>query len=198
MKENIRTFLWKILGIEKKHIQYVADSIYLKEDKYTTRGYKSYDNNAVVYRWSQAPLVIGKYCSVSYGVKFVMDDGSHTYNQVSNYPFRGNDISEKKGISIGNDVWVGLNSVILYGVTIGNGVTIAAGFVVTKDVPPYCVVGGVPAKVISRKCSDEEALAMDRIAWWDWSDDIISRRMEDFKLSIQEFVKKYSREDILG
>lgn len=192
MKESIRFFLWNLLGIGKKHIQYVVDSVYLKEDSYTVREYKTYDNNAIVYRWSEAPLVIGKYCSISYGVKFVVDDGSHTYNQVSNYPFKGNEISEKKGITIGNDVWVGLNSVILYGVTIGNGATIAAGSVVTKDVPPYCVVGGVPAKVISRKCSEEEALAMDRIAWWDWGDDVISMRMEDFKLPIQEFVKKYS------
>lgn len=192
MKEFIRTFLWNLLGIGKKHMQYVVDAVYLKEDKYTTCGYKTYDNNAIVYRWSQAPLIIGKYCSVSYGVKFVMDDGSHTYNQVSNYPFKGNEISEKTGITIGNDVWIGLNSVILYGVTIGNGATIAAGSVVTRDVPPYCVVGGVPAKVLSRKCSEEEALAMDRIAWWNWGDDVICQRMKDFKLSIQEFVKKYS------
>lgn len=192
MKENIRRLLWKILGIDKKHIQYVVDFIYLKEDKYTTCGYKTYDNDAVVYRWSQTPLVIGKYCSISYGVKFVIDDGSHTYNKVSTYPFKGNEIGEKRGISVGNDVWIGLNAVILYGVTIGNGATVAAGSVVTKDVPSYSVVGGVPAKVISRKCTDEEALAMNKIAWWDWDDDVISMRMKDFNLSIQDFIKKYS------
>lgn len=192
MKEYIRHLLWRILGIDKKHIQYVADSVYLKEDKNTTRGYKTYDNNAIVYRWSEAPLMIGKYCSISYGVKFVMDDGKHMFNQVSNYPFTGNAIEEKRGITIGNDVWIGLNAVILYGVTIGNGATIAAGSVVTKDVPAYTVVGGVPAKVISRKCTEEEALAMNRIAWWDWDDDVISMRMKDFNLSIQDFIKKYS------
>lgn len=192
MRERIRQILWKILGIDKKHIQYVVDSVYLKEDKYAMRGYKTYDNNAIVYRWSEAPLMIGKYCSISYGVKFVMDDGKHMFNQVSNYPFIGNAIAEKRGITIGNDVWIGLNAVILYGVTIGNGATIAAGSVVTKDVPAYTVVGGVPAKVISRKCTEEEALAMNRIAWWDWNDDVISMRMKDFNLSIQDFVKKYS------
>ena len=192
MKEYIRHLLWRILGIDKKHIQYVADSVYLKEDKNTTRGYKTYDNNAIVYRWSEAPLMIGKYCSISYGVKFVMDDGKHMFNQVSNYPFTGNAIEEKRGITIGNDVWIGLNAVILYGVTIGNGATIAAGSVVTKDVPAYTVAGGVPAKVISRKCTEEEALAMNRIAWWDWDDDVISMRMKDFNLSILDFIKKYS------
>lgn len=192
MRERIRQLLWKILGIDKKHIQYVVDSVYLKEDKNTTRGYKTYDNNAIVYRWSETPLMIGKYCSISYGVKFVMDDGKHMFNQVSNYPFTGNAIAEKRGITIGNDVWIGLNAVILYGVTIGNGVTIAAGSVVTKDVPAYTVVGGVPAKVISRKCTEEEALAMNRIAWWNWDDDVISMRMKDFNMSIQDFIKKYS------
>ena len=191
MRERIRQLLWKILGIDKKHIQYVADSVYLKEDKNTTRGYKTYDNNAIVYRWSETPLMIGKYCSISYGVKFVMDDGKHMFNQVSNYPFTGNAIAEKRGITIGNDVWIGLNAVILYGVTIGNGATIAAGSVVTKDVPAYTVVGGVPAKVISRKCTEEEALAMNRIAWWDWDEEMLVERRDDFKLSIPEFVQKY-------
>ncbi len=191
MKEYIRHLLWRILGVEKKHMQYVVDSVYLKEDECTTRGHKTYDNNAVVYRWSKAPLTIGKYCSISYGVKFVMDDGHHTYNKVSSYPFKGNVLGEKKGITIGNDVWIGLNSVILYGVTIGDGATIAAGSVVTRDVPPYCVVAGVPAKEINRKCSEEEATAMSRIAWWNWDDDVIEQRAPDFRLSIPDFIRKY-------
>lgn len=127
-----------------------------------------------------------------------MDDGSHTFNTVSTYPFKGNEIGEKRGISVGNDVWIGLNSVILYGVTIGNAATIAAGSVVTKDVPSYSAVGGVPAKVISRKCTDDEALAMNKIAWWDWDDDTISKRMKDFKLPIRDFIQKYSRKDSSG
>ena len=189
--EKVRELLWRVLGISKTHIEYVVDNHYLKEDEYTQRGKGTYDNNAIVYRWSNAPLVIGKYCSISYGVKFVMDDGKHQYNQVSNYPFKTNEVSKDAGIKIGNDVWIGLNATILYGCTIGNGVTIAAGAVVTKDVPDYCVVGGVDSKVIKRKCSDEEAEKMNRIAWWDWSDDVISERKEDFQLSIADFVKKY-------
>lgn len=193
MKEYIRNLFWKILGIEKRHMQYVVDAVYLKEDKYTKCGYKTYNNNAVVYRWSKTPLIIGKYCSISYGVKFVVDDGHHTYNTISNYPFQENDIGKKNGIVLGNDVWVGLNAVILYGVTIGDGVTIAAGSVVTKDVPSYCVVAGVPAKVIKRKCSEQEALTMSEIAWWNWDDDVIHERIEDFRLDIPNFIEKYAR-----
>lgn len=187
----IRNTLWKILGIGKQHMQYVVDSRFLKEDPYTTIGFKTYDNNAVVYRWSDAPLKIGKYCSISYGVKFVLDDGKHMFNQVSNYPFPTNEIGEKKGITIGNDVWIGLNVVILNGVKIGNGATIAAGAVVTHDVPDYCVVAGVPAKIIKRKCSSEEAELMGNIAWWDWTQQQINNALPDFQLEIPEFITKY-------
>ena len=75
----------------------------MKEDKDTIIGYKSYDNNAIVYRWSSNKLIIGKYCSISYGVKFVIDDGCHTFNNISNYPFRSNLVGSKAGIEIGND-----------------------------------------------------------------------------------------------
>lgn len=192
MKLKIREFLWHLLGISKQHIQYVVDSRFLKEDPYTTKGFKTYDNNAVVYRWSDTPLKIGKYCSISYGVKFVMDDGKHTYNQVTNYPFPTNEIGAKKGISIGNDVWIGLNAIILNGVKIGNGVTIAAGAVVAKDVPDYCVAAGVPAKIIKRKCTEQDAKKMSQIAWWNWSEEQINKAMPDFKRSISEFIEKYN------
>ena len=172
-------------------MQYVVDSCFLKEDPYTTKGFKTYDNNAVVYRWSDAPLTIGKYCSISYGVKFVLDDGKHQYNQVSNFPFPTNEIGDKKGITIGNDVWIGLNAIILNGLKIGNGATIAAGAVVTGDVPDYCVVAGVPAKVIKRKCSENEAEEMNKIAWWNWSEDKLQKALPDFKYSMSEFIRKY-------
>lgn len=191
--EHLREFLWKLLGISKKHIQWVVDNHYLKEDAYTSIGYKTYDNNAIIYRWSDAPLKIGKYCSLSYGVKFILDDGKHSYNVVSNYPFHTNEVLYTKGIFVGHDVWIGMDSIILPGVTIGNGVTIAAGSVITKDVPDYCVVAGVPARIIREKCTDREKLAMNTIAWWDWEDEVIKQRMVDFKLNIPDFIKKYGK-----
>lgn len=187
----IRSILWHILGIKKEHMQWVVDNRYLKEDQFTTIGYKTYDNNAIVYRWSEAPLQIGKFCSISYGVKFIIDDGKHMYNTVTNYPFRTNDIGNKRGISIGNDVWIGLDAIILNGIKVGNGATIAAGSVVTQDVPSYCVVAGVPAKVIKRKCTEAEADEMASIAWWDWPPSRIKEVAPDFKLSISDFLSKY-------
>lgn len=188
---RFRHYLWRILGIDQKHIQWVCDHHFLKEDKYSIIGLKSYDNNALVYRWSKKQLIIGKYCSISYGVKFIIDDGCHTFNEVSNYPFKTNLVGSKAGIEIGNDVWIGLGVTILNGVKIGDGATIAAGSVVVSDVPPYVVMAGVPAMVVKRKCSEEEAEQMSEIAWWNWEDSIIEDRISDFKLDIPSFICKY-------
>ena len=193
VKNKLRYYLWRLLGIDQKHIQWVCDNHYLKEDKDTIVGYKTYDNNAIVYRWSNNELLIGKYCSISYGVKFIIDDGCHTFNMVSNYPFRTNLVGKKAGIEIGNDVWIGLGSTILNGIKIGDGVTIAAGSVVISDVPSYCVVAGVPARVVRRKCSEEEAIKMSEIAWWDWDESVLEERISDFQLSIPDFIVKYGR-----
>lgn len=189
--EKFRHYLWRILGIDQKHVQWVCDHHFLKEDKYSIIGLKSYDNNAIVYRWSNNKLIIGKYCSISYGVKFILDDGGHTYNEVSTYPFKTNKVGIKGGIEIGNDVWIGLGATILNGVKIGDGVTVAAGSIVISNVPSYCVVAGIPAKVVKRKCSEDEAQIMSSIAWWDWEDSLLEERLSDFKLSIPSFISKY-------
>lgn len=190
---KLRHFLWRLLGMDYTHVLKVIDKVYLKEDKFVSRDSKSYDNDAVVYRWTNESISIGKYCSISYDVKFVVDDGKHQYNTITSYPFKSNQISGKRGIEIGNDVWIGLGCTILYGVKIGDGATIAAGSVVTKDVAPYTVVGGVPAKLIKEKCSREEAKQMQEIAWWSWDTELIESRVDDFKLPFSEFISKYSR-----
>lgn len=192
LREKIRIFLWNILGISKSHISFVADKHYLKEDRYSSVGKHSYDNNAVVYRWSDAPLVIGKYCGISYDVRFILDDGGHMANNVSSYPFKTNGISRKQGITVGNDVWIGAGVTILPGVIIGNGVTIAAGAIVTKNVDDYCVVGGVPATVKKRKCSEDDAKMMNQISWWDWPEDKIQNEVSLFSGSISEFIKLHT------
>lgn len=191
MKKKLRTLLWRVLGIDYEHVLKVFDHVYLKEDCFSSVGHKSYDNHALVYRWSDAPLRIGRFCSISYHVKFILDDGKHCFNSVTNYPFTSNKVGIKRGIEIGNDVWIGLGATILNGVTIGNGVTVAAGSVVTKDVPDYCVVAGIPAKIVKQKCSENEAEMMNKIAWWDWDDEVIKKRIIDFRLPIHEFIAKY-------
>ncbi|MBD5175841.1 MAG: CatB-related O-acetyltransferase [Bacteroidales bacterium] len=191
--DKIRFFLWRILGIDYSHILKVIDYVYLKEDAHSTIGHKSYSNNALVFRWSDAPISIGKYCSIGDNVRFIVDQGRHLTNAVSSYPFLKNNNGNKSGITIGNDVWIGQNCILMPGITIGDGATIGAGSVVTKDVPPYCVMGGSPAKIISHKCSEEEAKMMQEIAWWNRTEKDIEHLHSDFQLTIPEFIKKHHK-----
>lgn len=136
-------------------------------------------------------------------MNFIVDDGYHTCSEITNYPFINNTTTDselieirkklvqKEGIEIGNDVWIGMNATILPGVKIGNGVTISAGAVVTKDIPDYALVGGVPAKIIKMKHSEEIIQKLNQISWWDWSEEIIKNRKKDFYLSSEEFCAKY-------
>ena len=96
-----------------------------------------------------------------------------------------------KKILIGNDVWLGRNVLITNGSNIGNGVIAGAGAVITKDVPDYAVVVGVPARIIRYRYEPDEIAALNRIAWWDWPDEKIRKNYNDFYLDIKEFIKKY-------
>lgn len=101
------------------------------------------------------------------------------------------EVRKRKRSKIGNDVWLGHNVLITNGADIGNGVIAGAGAVITKDVPDYAVVVGVPAKIIKYRYSAEQRKALNTIRWWDWSDDEIRERYDDFYLPIDEFIAKY-------
>ncbi len=126
-------------------------------------------------------LIIGKFCAIASGTKFIMGSANHRISSVTTYPFYvfGGAWSERtpshlsqlpfKGdIVIGNDVWIGRESVIMPGVTIGDGAIVAAYSVVTKDVPPYGVVGGNPATLLKRRFDDELIKLLLRLKWWDF------------------------------
>ncbi|WP_372757874.1 CatB-related O-acetyltransferase [Mariniflexile sp.] len=210
MKNRLRHIFWRILGIDYKQTLSIHDYVFLKDDKFSVSGKQTYDNGAIVFRWSEAPLKIGKFCSIANGVRFIVDEGYHGSSKITSYPLLNNlykneiksntdqdkvdflkNINQKEGISIGNDVWLGLGCYIMPGVKIGNGATIAANAVVTKDIPDYSVAAGVPAVVIKQKFDNDTISKLNEIAWWDWDLETIKNRIEDFYDSPINFVKKH-------
>lgn len=159
---------------------------------------------------------VGAFCSYAIGSDVV---GNHPIEYISTSPFMyrdesGNPVFAKweaykdsaeyvegirpkakverlRRIKIGNDVWLGCNVLITNGVNIGNGVIAGAGAVITKDVPDYAVVAGVPARIIRYRYKPEQIEALNKICWWDWTDDQIRERYDDFYLPIDEFIEKY-------
>lgn len=148
-----------------------------------------FEKNNVLYHYpiNGNKLKIGKFCSIACGSKFLFTSANHALGSLSTYTFpiffdewdldakNIRSAWDNKGdIVIGNDVWIGYEAVILSGVTIGDGAIIGTRAVVTKDVPPYTIVGGVPAKPIRRRFDDETVEELLRLRWWDWDKEKIS------------------------
>ena len=135
--------------------------------------------------------VIGKYCSVSSGVYICPFE--HDIHRVSTSPGTGDGRShgrKRRPVTIGNDVLISLNAIILEGVTIGDGAVIAAGAVVNKDVKPYEIVGGGPAKHIGYRFSEEEISALEKIRWWDKGEAWVRKNRMHFS-DVTEFLGKF-------
>ena len=147
-----------------------------------------FEKNNVLYHYPihREKLIIGKFCSIACGTKFLFNCANNTLKSLSTYTFplfyeeweleKSNITTawDNKGdIVIGNDVWIGYKAVIMAGVHIGDGAIIAARAVVTKDVPPYTIVGGTPAKEIRKRFDAEVIEQLLILKWWDWSTDKI-------------------------
>ncbi len=152
-----------------------------KEAKYANYSIGEYSygiNSPLVLSGSEksSSLKIGKFCSIASGVTILLS-GEHRPDWVTTYPFntifkRFSNLSQgqntKGDVVIGNDVWVGMDALILSGVTIGDGAVIGAGSVVTRDVEPYAVVAGNPARLIKKSFDDEVIVKLLAIEWWNW------------------------------
>lgn len=134
-------------------------------------------------------LIIGKFCMVASGATFIMNGGNHLTEAISAYPFAifggdwqnamdGKSYPSKGDTIIGNDVWIGYNATIMTGVTIGDGAVIATNSTVTKDVEPYSVVGGNPAKLIRKRFSEEQIEILLQLKWWEWNIEKITRSVQ--------------------
>ena len=134
-------------------------------------------------------LIIGKFCAVGTGAKFIMNGANHNIQGFSTYPFRIFGGAWERNLSpdfafpnrgdtlVGNDVWLGYDSLIMPGLQIGDGAIVATRAVVTKDVPPYAIVGGNPARVIRTRFDDPTIAALLQIRWWDWDSAKITRNL---------------------
>ena len=149
-----------------------------------------FEKNNVLYHYPihREKLIIGKFCSIACGTKFLFNCANHSLKSLSTYTFplfyeeweleKSNITTawDNKGdIVIGNDVWIGYEAVIMAGVHIGDGAIIAARAVVTKDVPPYTIVGGTPAKEIRKRFDAEVIQQLLLLKWWNWSTDKIRK-----------------------
>lgn len=141
-----------------------------------------FEKNNVLFNYPEFgdSLIIGKFCQIASGAKFIMGPANHRLCSVTTYPFNVfggvwtentpphmDQLPRKGDTVIGNDVWVGRESVIMPGVKIGDGAIIAAYSVVAKDIPPYTIYGGNPAKFIKARFDDELAALLLRFRWWD-------------------------------
>lgn len=151
-----------------------------------------FERNNVLYHYpiNRDRLIIGKFCSIACGAKFLFNSANHILSSLSTYPFPlffeewglekrnvAASWDNKGDIVIGNDVWIGYEAVIMAGVTIGDGAIIGARAVVTKDVPPYMVAGGIPAKPIKKRYPEETIAALSELKWWDWPEERIAQNL---------------------
>lgn len=173
---------------DQKLSAYLSDGYPIEIGRYTYGGPKLH--------WKKGDfnhsLKIGSFCSIADDVSiFVGTHGRHSIDHLSSFPL--NMIYGKPSkripsryevgnlsVSIGNDVWIGRGATIMAGISIGNGAVVASRAVVTKDVAPFSIVGGIPAKLIRYRFSHDIIEKIQALRWWDWSDDLIKKNLDLF------------------
>jgi len=189
---RLRVFLISLTKLGNKEIRLE----YLKRIGIVSIGDYTY-GKPIVFAWDEkTKLRIGKYCSIAEEVTFILG-GNHNVNWVSTYPFsefgkkwpgasgiKGHP-STRGDINVGNDVWIGHGALILSGVKIGDGAVIGAASVVSRDVSPYSIVVGNPAKEIKLRFSHEEIEKLLKIKWWDWPEEALTKNINSLCSGIE-------------
>jgi virginiamycin A acetyltransferase len=154
-------------------------------------GPERFETENVLYHFAEVgdKLIIGKFCALAQGVKFIMNGANHKLSGFSTYPFfifgngweyaapAENEYSNKGDTVLHNDVWLGYEALVMPGVTIGDGAIVASRAVVARDVPPYTIVAGNPARVVKQRFADDVVAELQQIRWWDWPADKIARNL---------------------
>ncbi|MFF8289054.1 CatB-related O-acetyltransferase [Streptomyces sp. NPDC016309] len=165
----------------------------------------------VLYAYGPERLIIGKYCAIATGTRFLMAGADHPSMGTSTFPFTmfgGRWAEETLDIVtgmpsrgdtvVGNDVWFGYGATVMPGVRIGDGAVIAAGAVVTTDVPPYTIVGGNPARAIRQRFDDQAVEQLLRAAWWDWPVDVVSANARTIMAGSPQDIARIAATEGLG
>jgi len=193
---------WKIYPRSQGHstvyLKNVVSDPSISVGDYTTyddfvRDPREFEKNNVLYHYpiNHERLIIGKFCSIACGAKFLFNSANHALGSLSTYPFPiffeewGLPVEDipaawdnRGDIVVGSDVWIGYEAVILSGVTIGDGAVIGTRAVVTRDVPPYTIVGGVPARPIRKRFDEETIARLLELRWWDWPEERIAQNIQ--------------------
>ncbi len=156
----------------------------------------------LIFDYDYGDLSIGRFCSIALGVSLIL--GNHRTDLVSTYPFKvlstywpgaaeaPSDHEDRGGIHIGSDVWLGAHSTVVAGVRIGSGAIVAANAVVTREVEPYAIVAGNPARLVRKRCSEAQIKALLAIAWWNWPDEKIQAEAAHLSsLAVNDFILRY-------
>ena len=157
---------------------------------------RDFQKNNVLYHYpiNGDRLIIGKFCSIACRAKFLFASAMHTQRSLSTYPFPiffdewGLDRKDvvkawdnRGDIVVGNDVWIGFDAVVMAGVTIGDGAIVGSRALVTKDVEPYTIVGGIPARAIKRRFDEPTIQKLQRLRWWDWPEETIREKLPEIQ-----------------
>jgi virginiamycin A acetyltransferase len=166
----------------------------------------AFERDAVLYAFGPERLVIGRFCAIASGVRFVMPGANHADRGPSTYPFgifgppwdATMDIvmsAPSRGDTIvGHDVWLGYSALVLPGVTIGHGAVVAAAGVVARDVPPYAVVAGNPAQVVRMRFPEQDVERLLRAAWWNWPIELVTEHARTIMAGTAEELERIAAE----
>lgn len=173
-----------------------ASPYLIETKKYVKVGKMSYHNGNFIIQGTQ-DVKIGSYCAFGEGIRIITENHDYNYpvlqytfykyyfgkDHPGSNKFPPNKERTKGGVEIGNDVWIGHNTTILSGVKIGDGAIVGVGSIVTKDVEPYSIVGGIPAQKIKMRYNKDVVKFLQKIQWWNWSDSRIKENKNFFHLN---------------
>jgi acetyltransferase-like isoleucine patch superfamily enzyme len=203
----IKIRCWLTDAIKVAHVEHLR----VQYERYITNGNVIVGEHSyglpyvIIDKHAKSRVIIGKYCSIASGA-IIHTGGNHNTRWISTYPHRimfdmqgkyaDGHPSSKGDVRIGHDVWIGQNVAIVSGVNIGNGAVIAACSVVTKDIPPYTLAGGNPARPLRRRFSESNIDALQKIQWWNWPDEKVKKEVSLLcSENIQEFITRHWNPD---